>query len=216
MIRIFTILLILLFSVNILADSSFKAAKKKKEIELKLKAEKRKKDEAQKKALEKLEQMKKQKLDLYYLTDQDLESIEKKENEINKKNSQQIKILERMIKNPSLSNNQKADRMFRLAEAKWESSKYAYLRKRKEYENIIDKCSEDKSIKCPEEPIADYSASIKLYKEILKKIPQYERIDEVIYYLGHGLQRAGKPSQAVSYFKKIVLKYKNSSYLHIR
>jgi len=208
-------ILLLLFSFSFtLPANSFKAAKKKKEVKLKLKAEKRKKDEARKKALAKLEQMKKKKLDLYSLTDDDLASIEKKEKEINEKNREQITLLERMIKNPNLSDDQKAERMFRLAELKWESSKFSYLRLRKEYEIKMDKCLEDKKIKCPKkEPVANYSESIKIYKTILKKLPRYDRIDEVIYYLGYGLQRAGKPSQAVSYFKKIVLKYKKSEYL---
>jgi len=213
MTKVLAVLILLIFSFSLPANS-FKAAKKKKEIKLKLKKQKKKKDEARKKALEKLAQMKKKKLDLYSLTDEDLASIEKKEKEINEKNKEQIKLLERMIKNPNLSDDQKAERMFRLAELKWESAKYSYLRKRKEYEMKMDKCLEDKTVKCPEkEPVADYSESIKIYKTILKKLPRYDRIDEVIYYLGYGLQRAGKPSQAVSYFKKIVLKYKNSEYL---
>jgi TolA-binding protein len=208
-------ILLLLFSFSIiLPAASFKAAKSKKETKLKFKTEKKQKDEARKKALEKLAQMKKKKLDLYSLTDDDLASLEKKEKEINEKDKEQIQLLERMIKNPNLSDDQKAERMFRLAELKWESSKFSYLRQRKEYELKMDKCLEDKTIQCPkDEPVANYSESIKIYKTILKKLPRYDRIDEVIYYLGYGLQRAGNPSQSVSYFKKIVLKYPKSEYL---
>ncbi len=216
MIRIYTILALFL-SLTLFAqkESSFKEAQKKTEVKLKLKADDKEKDEAKKKALEKIKQRERQRVNIYTLTDEDIAEIEKKEKEINEKNQQQIDLLEGMLKKyADLPDDTKAERMFMLSEYKWDIAKYRYLRERKEYEQKMDLCMEDEKIKCPEkEPMADYSESIKIYKDILKLLPRYSRMDEVVFYLGYGLQQAGKPTEAVSYFQRIIQKYTESRYV---
>lgn len=209
------IILLISFSMTSLGQNTFKEAQKKKEVKLKLKAEEEEKDKAKKEALEKIKQREMKKMDIYSLSDEDISEIEKREKEINEKNQEQIAILEKMIKEyPDMADDTKAERMFQLAELRWEIAKYKYLRERKEYEKKVEACMEDKTVKCPEkEPIADYSNSIKIYKDILKDLPRYSRMDEVVFYLGYGLQQAGKPNEAVSYFQKIIQKYKESRYV---
>ncbi len=135
-----------------------------------------------------------------------------KEQLISEKRQSMIRSLQDILqKNPYYAG--KAGVLFRLAELEWEEAQYRYFldRKRfeKEYEAFLDG-----SIKVqPVEPKPDYSTALGYYKQILKEFPNYERIDQVMYYLGYGLIRDGKDKEGASYFSRLIKGYPSSKYL---
>jgi TolA-binding protein len=86
----------------------------------------------------------------------------------------------------------RADVLFRLAEAQWAEGKYQYLLARDKYDKDYDCWEEKRCATEPAEPVEDYAVPIKLYKDVISQYPQYERIDEVKYYLGRAALDDGK------------------------
>lgn len=206
---------LLLIPTFIYPASGFKAARKKREIKLKMKVKKQKQDEAKKRALARIKKREQQRVDLYALTDEDLAAIEQRERAINQKSEQQIQMLEQMLTEyQDLDGETKAEKMFQLAELKWQNARYSYLKARKGYEDKLETCLESGKKSCKfKEPIASYDHAIKHYLKILKTVPEYSRVDEVLYYLAYGLQRIGKSKDAEQYYQQIIDKHSKSGYL---
>ena len=140
------------------------------------------------------------------------EEIDRIRQEIERKNATMIAQLEQIIQGDPYS-EQKPEWMFQKAELMWESSNWAYLRTRAEYNSCldaVDKGTVDES-KCIE-PLPNYSEPQTIYSEILKQYPDYSRLDEVIYRLGRGLIEAGEGSKAVALLDRLVKNYPNSRY----
>ena len=91
----------------------------------------------------------------------------------------------------------KADVLFRLAEAHWGESKYKYMLKRDDYDKAFECYEEKRCTQKPVEPIEDFSQSLNYYRQVLSNFPDYRRIDEVMYYLGRAALRAGKTRKDV-------------------
>jgi len=108
---------------------------------------------------------------------------------------------------------QKAGVLFRLAEQEWEEARYRYLAARKRYEKEYEAFL-DGSVKVqPVEPKPDYSSALNYYKQILREYPTYDRIDQVMYYLGYGLIQAGNEKEGASYFSRLIKEFPSSKYL---
>lgn len=130
-----------------------------------------------------------------------------------------IQKLEQLLaQNPYYEN--KADVYYRLAEAYWEENKFQYLIQREDFERQLE-AYENKTLGTkPIEPEEDYAVSLDYYRKILQQFPDYNRIDEVIYYLGRGALTAGKDrddreltKEGVSHFQKLVQNYPNSRFI---
>lgn len=140
------------------------------------------------------------------------EEIDKLKREIEKKNREMIAKLDQIISGDPYS-EQKPEWMFQKAELLWETRNWEYLRARAEYNKCleaVDAGNIDES-KC-EEPEANYSEPQKIYSEILKQYPGYDRLDEVIYRLSRGLIEAGQGAKAVPLLQRLVQNYPNSVY----
>ncbi|MBM4370507.1 MAG: tetratricopeptide repeat protein, partial [Deltaproteobacteria bacterium] len=129
------------------------------------------------------------------LSDFEVSMIDKKFEELQLRKSelrlQSIKQMEELLAaNPYYKN--KAEIYFRLAEAYWEENHYQYLKARKQWMDAMDKFDEGTLSEKPEEPEQDYSVSLEYYRKVLREYPDYERIDEVLYYLGRGALEVGK------------------------
>ncbi|MEO2089477.1 MAG: hypothetical protein ABGY75_08275, partial [Gemmataceae bacterium] len=92
----------------------------------------------------------------------------------------------------------KASVLFRLAELEWESARYHYFLQRKKWEKEYEAFLDGTVKVQPPEPKPDYSQALSYYKQILQEFPQYDRLDEVMYYLGKGLVTASKAKQGAS------------------
>ncbi len=138
--------------------------------------------------------------------------IAEKEKLISEKRRSMIRSLQDILaRNPYYAG--KAGVLFRLAELEWEEAQYRYFLERKKYEKEYEAFL-DGSVKVkPAEPKPDYSKALAYYKQILKEFPNYERIDQVMYYLGYGLIRAGKEKEGASYFSRLIKGYPSSKYL---
>lgn len=130
-----------------------------------------------------------------------------------------IETLESII-NSNRPYQNKADVLFRLAEAYWEEAKYQYQLARVTYDKAVE-CYEDK--RCTEEPAEpqeNYETALGYYRQILREHPAYERIDEVYYYLGRAALTAGKArrdtvlqKEGVSRLNDLVQKYPKSRFV---
>lgn len=107
----------------------------------------------------------------------------------------------------------KAGVLFRLAELEWESARYHYFLTRKKWEKEYEAFLDGTVKVQPPEPKPDYSQALTYYKQILQEFPQYERLDEVMYYLGKGLVTAGKSKEGASYFSRLIKQFPGSKYL---
>lgn len=107
----------------------------------------------------------------------------------------------------------KAGVLFRLAELEWEEAQYRYFIERKKYEKEYEAFLENPKLPQPPEPKPDYSSALNYYKQILREYPDYERIDQVMYYLGYGLIMAGNEKEGASYFSRLIKGYPASKYL---
>ncbi|MCB9728446.1 MAG: tetratricopeptide repeat protein [Deltaproteobacteria bacterium] len=150
------------------------------------------------------------------LFDDRAKEIQARMSEIRKR---KIETLESIINSPRPYQN-KADVLFRLAEAYWEEAKYQYLLAREKYEKELE-CYEDK--RCTDEPVEpqeNYETALGYYRQILREHPSYERIDEVYYYLGRAALMAGKTrkdsqlqKEGVSRLNDLVQKYPKSRFV---
>ena len=112
-----------------------------------------------------------------------------------------ISSLESIIKSNRPYKN-KADVLFRLAEAHWNEAQYSYMLKRDSYDKAYDCYEEKRCTTKPAEPTEDFSISLDYYREVLRNFPTYRRIDEVMYYLGRAALRAGKARKDVQLQKE--------------
>ena len=140
------------------------------------------------------------------------EEIAELKRQIEKKNVELIKKLDKLIQGDPYSPS-RPDWMFQKAELLWELRNMEYLRARAEYNECLaasDAGNIDAS-KC-EEPVPEYGEAQEIYSAILKEYSDYGRLDEVIYRLGRGLIEAGKGAEAVDLLNRLVQNYPNSVY----
>jgi len=111
----------------------------------------------------------------------------------------------------------KAEVYFRLGEAYWEETHYQYLKERQKWMDAMDKFDQGVVQDKPEEPSENYDVSLEYYRKVLREFPDYERIDEVLYYLGRGALEAGRAAkdvqlqrEGVKHFTNLVQNYPNS------
>jgi tetratricopeptide (TPR) repeat protein len=82
------------------------------------------------------------------------------------------------------------DAMFRLGELYFERSAIQY---QVAVNAVLD--ARDKGQELTE-PAKDFAPTIELYREIIRRFPQYQRIDGVYYLIGYCLNEMGQPDQA--------------------
>jgi TolA-binding protein len=137
--------------------------------------------------------------------------VAQKEVELSKVRQRQIADMRKILRENPLY-KKKADLLFRIAEKEWDEAKYRYFLERKKY----DGCEEQRIkglVKECKEPKADYSVALEEYKTLLKEFPNYERIDEVMFYLGRGLHAADKKKEGASYMLRLTKEHPKSKFV---
>lgn len=138
--------------------------------------------------------------------------VAEKEAQLSEVRLRQIEQMRSILqKNPLYK--KKADLLFRIAEKEWDEAKYRYFLARKQYEQQYQKFMEGTLKARPEDPEADYSKALEEYKTLLKEFPNYERIDEVMFYYGRGLIAAEKKKEGASYMLRLTKEYPKSRYV---
>ncbi|MCB9736364.1 MAG: tetratricopeptide repeat protein [Deltaproteobacteria bacterium] len=127
------------------------------------------------------------------------------------------KLLE-LVKDPSYSG--KADAYFRLAETYWEEAKYEYFMKREKYESDMECFEAKRCTTQPVEPVEDYSTALEYYKKVLLADPNYQRLDQVTYFLGRASIEAGSAKkdrnlekEGEKHLQDVIQKFPTSKYV---
>ncbi|MBI3185609.1 MAG: tetratricopeptide repeat protein [Myxococcales bacterium] len=113
--------------------------------------------------------------------------------------------------------------LFRLGELYWEESKFFFFeanRKDDEYiqaMNRKDQAAMERSKAEKQELLEkskEYSRlAVEEYSKIVQQYKDFERSDEVLYFLGHNLMEAGEDRKALVAYKRLIEKYPKSRYL---
>lgn len=139
--------------------------------------------------------------------------VKRLQEKIRQLNTSRIEKVDRILaKDPN--HPRKADMLFQKAELMYEVLKYDSLLAKAEWLKCLEAVDQGtlKEGSCTE-PVADYTAALDIYKEVLQQFPDYARLDEVIFRLGDGLMKANKKKEAVSFLTRLVKNYPKSKYL---
>lgn len=117
---------------------------------------------------------------------------------------------------------EKADLLFRIAELHWEESQYWGFESHRQDDRIA-RCREKGDTACirdAERDQRDYEqrktrhqgVAIDRYKEVIATYAQYERMDEVLFFLGHNLWEAGQEEEALGAYRTLLKRFPNSNF----
>jgi tetratricopeptide (TPR) repeat protein len=138
------------------------------------------------------------------------------------KRREQLKDLAKIIE---LSSDQKEKPalLFRLGELYWEESKFFFFEaNRKDDDKIRAMNSDDKAgierAEAEKKELTDKSQdfakkAIEQYSRIVQEFKDFERTDEVLYFLGLNLMDMGDEKRALIAYNRLISKYQKSKYL---
>ncbi len=138
------------------------------------------------------------------------------------KRREQIDTLQKIIGlGPSL--REAPDLLFRLAELYWEESKFYFFEANRKDDDIL-RARAEKDASRIQQAEAEKKAALKKsesfqalaieqYRAIIGKYPKYERMDEVLFFLGHNMWEAQKFKEAATVYHKLIKDYTKSRYL---
>ncbi len=144
------------------------------------------------------------------------------EGQVASKRREQITDLKKII---SLSNDQKErpGLLFRLGELYWEESKFFFFEaNRKDDDKIAAMQKEDKAgVERAESEKTDLMAkskenstiAVENYSRIIQEFKDFERTDEVLYFLGLNLMEMGEEKKAVVAYNRLIEKFPKSKFL---
>ncbi len=148
--------------------------------------------------------------------------------QVREKRLQQIADLEKLLElTPSNDPRGKKERpriLFRLGELYWEESKYFFFEANRKDDDLIQ-CMNRKDQACQERAKAEKqellakskdeaNKAVAKYSEIVQNHKDFERSDEVLYFLGHNLMEAGEDRKALVAFKRLIEKHPNSKFIY--
>src|SRR5215813_3305900 len=135
------------------------------------------------------------------------------------KRHEQIESLTKII-NIAQDQKEMPSLLFRLGELYCEESKYFFFEANRKDDELIhainrsDQPAQERAKAEKEQLLAkskDYSKlAIEEYSKIVQKYKDYERTDEVLYFLGQNLMEAGEERRALVAYRRLVDMYKKS------
>lgn len=138
------------------------------------------------------------------------------------KRREQIESLKKII-SLSVDNKETPALLFRLGELYWEESKFYFFEANRKDDDLIaalnanDAAGQKRAKAEKAELTARSKAFGKLavaqYTKIVQEFPDFERSDEVLFFLGTTLMEEGQDRKALVAFKRLVQKYPQSRYL---
>ncbi len=144
------------------------------------------------------------------------------ESQVNTKRKEQIEDLKKIIE-LSTDMKERPKLLFRLGELYWEESKYYFFEaNRKDDEYIkamnandkagMERAKAEKETK-QEESKGQAKLAVDQYSEIIQKHKDFERNDEVLYFLGQNLMEMGDERKSLVAYKRLIDKHPKSKYL---
>lgn len=135
------------------------------------------------------------------------------EDELRVRRLDAIKVFERYLQRYPNNRKYTPEVMFRLAELYYDDARDRYLLAGPQYEEQRRLYERGKIPEEPQEPVVDYSKSIKIYEELLARFPDYQLADTAAYALGYCLEQSGQPEKAVNVFRALIERYPNSQWI---
>ena len=138
------------------------------------------------------------------------------------KRREQLESLKKIIQ---LSPDQKEQPslLFRLADLYWEESRYYFFEASRKDDDLIralaakDATAEANARRGKDQLMSQRDIyakqAIDTYTEIVQRYKDFERTDEVLYFLGHNLMDMGEERKALVAYNRLVEKYPKSKYL---
>lgn len=113
--------------------------------------------------------------------------------------------------------------LFRLGELYWEESQYFFFESNRKDDELIRlgakaTAADRERVRREKKDLDERSRSyqgdaIAQYKEIVRRYPKYERLDEVLFFLGENLSKQRHYEEALAAYKILVTRYPKSRYL---
>jgi TolA-binding protein len=113
--------------------------------------------------------------------------------------------------------------LFRLGELYWEESQYFFFEANRKDDELIRlgekaTAADRERIRREKKELDEKSRSFQAeaigqYKEIVRRYTKYERLDEVLFFLGENLTKQGRHEEALAAYKILVTRYDKSRYL---
>lgn len=98
------------------------------------------------------------------------------------------------------------DALMRLAELTWENSRTQYLEDYEAWQKT------NQRVRTPEPPLPDSSEALAIYDRILTKHKDFERTDLVLYMKAYALMEAGRMSDALTQYQRILDEFPDSRF----
>ncbi|MHB8419856.1 MAG: tetratricopeptide repeat protein [Myxococcales bacterium] len=121
------------------------------------------------------------------------------------------------------SDKEMPDLIFQYAELSWEESRYLFFEANRRDDDYINaknrgdqagmqKATTEKADLLRQSGTWQIEA-IARYKDIVRRYPKYQRMDEVLYFLGHNLWDQSQEKEALGVYKLLVVRYPQSKYV---
>lgn len=115
------------------------------------------------------------------------------------------------------------DLLFRLAELNWEESRYWFFEANRQEDKAL-RCTESGDKACAAAARGEQKDFLKKrdefqgrailrYKELVQRFPNYKRVDEVLFFLGHNYWEAGKDKEALAAYKALITRFPKSKFV---
>ncbi|WP_373045506.1 tetratricopeptide repeat protein [Vulgatibacter sp.] len=115
------------------------------------------------------------------------------------------------------------DLLFRLAELNWEESRYWFFEANRQEDKAL-RCDDAGDAACASAARAEQKEfiakrdefqgrAILRYKELIQRFPDYKRVDEVLFFLGHNYWEARKEQEALAAYKTLITRFPKSRYV---
>ncbi len=129
----------------------------------------------------------------------------KTEMQVATKREEQIEYLQRIL-SIGTDEGEKPGLYFQLAELFWEKSQWFFFKSEE-----TDSPEEKKQFVAEQKRFQENG--INLYQKVVTEFPKFERIDEVLYYLGKSLIELNREEEATTHFKRLIQEFPNSQYV---
>lgn len=125
---------------------------------------------------------------------------------------------ELLSQNPD-AGEQRAEMMLRLADLYFEEGRFLFLQEMAAFDKEFEKCFDTEG--CDSEKLQPdnsgskdwQSKSIRLYQQILRSYPRYQRADEATFFMGSALWDTNQKDEAMQAFTKLVKQYPDSAFV---
>lgn len=137
--------------------------------------------------------------------------VAEKEAALSKNRLSRIKKMEKILSKNAQYRGKPA-LLFQIAELEWDEAKYRYFLKRKDYDAKYESYLDGTLKKRPVEPKPDYTKALDKYNDLLKNFPNYEKIDQVMFYLAQGYKEAEDLKKMASLMNRLVKEHPQSKF----